>query len=124
LAGPLSFGILIKCPNHFSFLIYILSRTVSSGSPGWGVGQWVSTPLLVKILTIACNSQRQSKPDGFEQGRLKLRKSIMRIATWNVQSISNKLKEVVAELEKYRIDIATPYIGNFIKSSGCQTMKQ
>jgi exonuclease III len=28
----------------------------------------------------------------------------MRIATWNVQSINNKLKEVVAELGKYRTD--------------------
>jgi exonuclease III len=30
----------------------------------------------------------------------------MKIATWNVQSINNKLKEVVEELGKYRIDIA------------------
>jgi exonuclease III len=29
----------------------------------------------------------------------------MRIATWNVQNINYKLKEVMAELEKHRIDI-------------------
>jgi hypothetical protein len=47
-------------------------------------------PLPVKTLTNACNSQRQSKPDGFKRGRLKMRKRIMRVATWNVQSTSLK----------------------------------
>jgi hypothetical protein len=56
-----------------------------------------------KTLTNACNSQRQSKPDGFKRGRLKLRKRIMRVATWNVQSTSLKRLRKVLEDVWWRV---------------------
>jgi hypothetical protein len=89
-------------PNRSTGRLQTKRSTLASRLGVRAMGQH---PITGKNLYHCCNSQRQSKPDGFKRGRLKLRKRIMRIATWNVQSI-NKLKEVVEELGKYRIDIA------------------
>ena len=77
------------------------------GPPGWGLSHRANSPVLVKSFTV-------KRPNNTSLGttrtkrtrRQKLRKRTMVFGTWNVQGISNKLPEVISEIQKLGVDVA------------------
>lgn len=77
-----------------------------TGPPGRGLRHWTNSPILVKILIVKKPRNQPRNNQQIKRRRHKLRKRTMNFSTWNVQGWTNKVNEIVYELQKSEIALA------------------
>lgn len=71
-----------------------------------GLGRRASSPSPVKYyFAKKPKAHPRNNPDGLKRRRIKQRKRIVKIGTWNVRGVTNKLKEVASEIRQLNMDI-------------------